>query len=172
MNVSYLYLQNIQKDKLKLLIMDFFQLIKEGDLETIKSIVKQDEGILHQKDGRGFPPLVMASYSGNLDVAKYLIEAGVDINAIDAAGNTALMGVCFKGYLDIVKLLLKKGAEVNIRNWQGASALIYAVTFGKNEIAKELIKAGADKSFHDDKGNSAITYAKSQGNTELVALLG
>jgi len=151
--------------------MDFFQLIKEGDLEKIKAVVAQDPALVHQKNERGFPPLVMASYSNHLDLTHFFLESGADINALDAVGNTALMGLCFKGYLEIVKLLLEKNADVNVRNIHGSTALIYAATFGHTEVVSALLAAGADKSFKDAKGNDAYTYAKSKGIVELTELL-
>ena len=124
--------------------MDFFQLIREGNLVEIKAIVEADNNIIHQKNERGFTPLLLAGYSNQLELTLYFLKQGVEINAVDAAGNTALMGVCFKGYLEIAKTLISNGADVDVVNFSGATALIYAAIFGQTEIVKVLLEADAD----------------------------
>ncbi|WP_204356501.1 ankyrin repeat domain-containing protein [Arcticibacterium luteifluviistationis] len=151
--------------------MDFFNLIRKGELEQIKTELETYPALLETKNDRGFPPLVLATYSEQLEISEYFLEKGADINALDGAGNTALMGVCFKGYLDIVEMLLSKNAEVNIQNTHGATALIYASTFGQTAIAKLLLAAGADKTKVDERGNTALMHAKFQGVKELQTLL-
>ncbi|MEQ9443086.1 MAG: ankyrin repeat domain-containing protein [Cyclobacteriaceae bacterium] len=151
--------------------MDFFELIRNGELENIKQLVTADPGLLEARDARGFPPLVLASYHEQYDTTKYLLEAGADVNVQDAAGNTALMGICFKGYPTIAALLLEHGADVNKQNANGATALIYTATFGQNEIARMLLDHGADKTLQDQRGNTATDHAKMQGAPGMEELL-
>ena len=56
-----------------------------------------------------------------------LLENGADINAQDASGNTALMGVCFKGGLAMADMLIDKGANLNTQNGTGATAVFFEV---------------------------------------------
>ena len=130
-------------------IMDFFQLIREGKLESIKTMVELDKNIIHQRNERGFTPLILAGYSNNLDLTLYFLSQGADINEVDVAGNTALMGVCFKGNLDIAKALIASNAKLNVVNFSGATALIYATMFGQTEIVRVLLNSGADKTIKD-----------------------
>ena len=51
------------------------------------------------------------------------LEAGVDINAPDGRGQTALYGAALQGYDDIVKFLLSKGADPKIKDQRGFTAL-------------------------------------------------
>jgi hypothetical protein len=55
--------------------------------------------------GRTAPfPLIDASYDGDLDRVETLLEAGVDINARNKDGVSALAFASDRGYLDIVKM--------------------------------------------------------------------
>lgn len=74
----------------------FFNAIRENQQDHVAKMLEANGKLLHQKDGRGSTPLLLATYYGHLAMADFLIEQGADINAIDASGNTALMGVCFK----------------------------------------------------------------------------
>ena len=67
------------------------------------------------------------------------------MNAQDAGGNTALMGVAFKGYADIAQLLIEQGADLNLQHGNGGTALMFAAIFGRNELVKLLLAHGADK---------------------------
>lgn len=104
------------------------------------------------RDERGFTPLVLATYLGNLEATKILMDAGADPNQPDANGNTALMGVIYKGHEEIIRLLLDRGADPNIRGMNGMTALHYAMMFGKEHVADLLVTNGADPAVKDDRG--------------------
>jgi ankyrin repeat protein len=50
---------------------------------------------------------------------EYCIELGLDVNAIDAKGYTALHGVAFRGDNDLVKFLVAKGAKTDVKTKTG-----------------------------------------------------
>ena len=77
--------------------------------------------------------------SDNIEGLK-LLENGVDINATDKEGWTALMDASNKGYLKRVQFLVENGADINIKNNEGKTALDLANT---EEIKEVLRKAGA-----------------------------
>ncbi|KAH9054003.1 ankyrin repeat-containing domain protein [Lactarius deliciosus] len=58
----------------------------------------------------------MALYNGHLDVARFLADAGADVNSRGNNSSTPLHSTAGKGYLDIVKLLLRRSADFNIRD--------------------------------------------------------
>ena len=58
-----------------------------------------------------------------IEAIKVCLDAGVDINAKDGRGQTALYGAALQGYDDIVKFLLSKGADPSIKDQRGFTAL-------------------------------------------------
>ena len=61
----------------------------------------------------GFYPLHYASFSGYLDIVKYLIDdAKADINKLTSSGSSAVSLASGRGFLDVVKYLVSKGAKV------------------------------------------------------------
>lgn len=151
--------------------MDFFDLIRSGKLEEIKLRVEADSSLISKKDDKGFPPLIMACYTSQNDVAKFLLETGADLNAQDAADNTALMGVSYKGILDIASILIEQGADVNIQNSQGYTALMFAAMFNQEEIIRLLIQHTADILITDSSGKTASDHAEFKGYSKLAELL-
>ena len=98
----------------------------------------------------GNTTLMSASLEGHLEVTKLLIEEGVDVNAQDNEGWTALMYASGAGLKDrkdvnpeVVPLLIKAGADVNAQDNKGYTALKWASREGHTDIVKLLKEAGA-----------------------------
>ena len=136
--------------------------------------------------------------SDNIEGLK-LLENGVDINATDKEGWTALIHASKNGYLEMVKLLVENGADVNIKNNEGKTALEYASDKGYLEIVKYLkmkdinyksetdlikfsysrnlegvkylIEKGEDVNAKDKDGRTALIHASKNGYLEMVKLL-
>ena len=114
---------------------------------------------------------MLATYYGHLGISQKIIAAGADLNAKDASGNTALMGVCFKGYVEVAKLLIDEGADVNVQNFNGATALIYAATFNQKELVELLLERGANPDLRDSRDLKAEDHARMQGLDQIENLL-
>ena len=59
----------------------------------------------------GRTALMNAAAEGNLDCVRLLIEAGSDLNVVDAEGSTALSLARSNGNLDVAALLEQAGAD-------------------------------------------------------------
>ena len=69
--------------------------------------------------------------------AKWLLDAGAYVNAVDENGVTPLIRQCEAGNLPMIKLLLEAGADVN-------QPLIRQCEIGNLPVVKLLLEAGAD----------------------------
>lgn len=118
-----------------------FNAIRKGDLAGIKSLLTAQPNLINGQDARGFTPLIMATYTGNTEIAHYLLNQGADVNGRDAAGNTALIGVAFKGDQQMAQLLIEKGADIHLQNKQGATALSYAKDYKHPPLVQLLEEA-------------------------------
>jgi len=85
-----------------------------------------------------------AAEVGDINAVKDHLKKGVDVNARDSVGWTALMRAVSYGHTEIVKVLIAKGADVNVKGFEGWTPLIGAIRKGDTEIAKILIAKGAD----------------------------
>jgi ankyrin repeat protein len=59
----------------------------------------------------GRTALMIAAAEGHLDVVRLLVEAGSDLNTVDAEGSTALTLARSYGNLDVAALLEEAGAN-------------------------------------------------------------
>jgi ankyrin repeat protein len=57
-----------------------------------------------------------------LDLVQWLLGLGVDVNATNARGDTALHGAAARGYRTVVEALIARGARLDITNAKGATA--------------------------------------------------
>ena len=86
--------------------------------------------------------LLRAARLGNADTVKsLLVSPNVDVNGVDADGNTALIEAARFGHDDVITALLIARADVNAKNKQGKTALMLASEGGHDECVRLLTQA-------------------------------
>ncbi|MFT4314830.1 MAG: ankyrin repeat domain-containing protein [Wolbachia pipientis] len=109
-------------------------------------------------------------YAVDAKTVRLLVEKGVNVNAADARGYTALHLAVTEKRLEIVRELIKSGANANAEEYGNkCTPLHLACMVGKVEVVKELVEAGAEIEQEDECGMTAIDYAKnSKEVTEVL----
>ena len=100
-----------------------------------------------------------AAQAGDIEVLKAALAAGVDVDARDGQGWTALMHAVNRGHPLLVESLLMAKAEPDVRAPDGATALFIAALHGHAEIVSLLLKAGANMSIKGPQGKTAEDVA-------------
>ena len=114
------------------------------------------------EDYKGNSLLFAATERGILDLVKYSLKNGVDINA---NSGLALKTAIQKRNLNLVKYLVQHGAVINI---DGNMPLMEAVRQGNLDIVKYLVEHGANiHAMHDD----AVVLAGVYGHLEILKYL-
>lgn len=102
---------------------------------------------------------------GEMAKVQFLVETGVDLEAKDPWGNTALHdAVCYEN-TEIAALLIKNGADVNAKGFREYTPLHMAVLNDNVKITQLLAQNGADINAKDCWGKTALDYAS---YTELI----
>lgn len=97
---------------------------------------------------------------------------GIDINATDRSGMTALMYACCHGSLKLVEFLIDSGANVEMNDYQnGETALFFAVRFNHISCVQFLLSHGAQKDAADYKNNTVQRLAENKNMVEILNLL-
>lgn len=115
-----------------------------------------------------------ATRCGNLEKVRELLEQGMDIDARDGHGQTALMNAAHAGQLELARLLIEKGAALNVTAKYTLSALMLALIAKHPRVARLLIEAGADiniRSSGNFQGKTALGLAVQGGHEEIADLL-
>ena len=71
-------------------------------------------------------PLMLAAWSGNIELMSYLVDHGSDVNEQNNDHATPLMAAAYRGGEKAVKWLLERGVHVNVQDRQLKTALDYA----------------------------------------------
>ena len=147
--------------------LSFHDLCAAGDVSRVRAMLRDDPSLLDRRSADGFPPLGLAVFFGNRDVAKFLVDEGADVNA--AADNAqsvapvhAAAAVCDH---EILTVLLDRGADPNARQQNGYTALHTAAARGDIDMARLLLRHGADPSVQGSDGLSVPDLARKYGQS-------
>ena len=101
-----------------------------------------------------------AALFNSTNVCELLIDKyHINVNNVDAHGNTPLANAFFKSAVNVCKLLIKKGADVNVRVNNNATPLHKAVLWNCLDLCKLLLEKGADINAKDNYGFTPLDYA-------------
>ena len=116
--------------------------------------------------------LLEAAIVGDLDRVRALLDEGVEIEARDKVGATALINTATHGHSQIVRLLFDYGANVNATTTGGETALLKAVEHGHSQIVRLLLDHGANVNVTTMWHKTALSTAAEQDETvDIVQML-
>ena len=144
---------------------------ESGNLDLVKKIVKENLQLLNDNTGaEGRYPLHCAIRGKQVEVAKWLIEQGADIEAKTINGSSALSYAAYWGMTDIVLQLIDKGAKLkdDVTN-SGFTPLQMAVMQNNIDITKILLDKGTD--INSKGGIPALLLAVRREDLSMVELL-
>ncbi|MCX6569195.1 MAG: ankyrin repeat domain-containing protein [Candidatus Aminicenantes bacterium] len=151
---------------------EIFDVLRKGDISTVKALVEKMPQVLDARDGDGMTPLHYAAMGGNADLINYFIDKGAKLELKSVEGETPLLLAASLDRRAAVDALLKRGAALETRNNYLRTALILcARERGQAATARVLIGAGADVNAVDKFGDRALDLAAWRGKREFVDLL-
>ena len=80
-------------------------------------------------------PLTLAAREGDVELARLLLDAGADVNAVSGDGKTALAIAAFNGNYEVASFLVDRKADVNKADAQRFTPLFWAVDRRNMETA-------------------------------------
>ncbi len=140
----------------------FFAIRKHTSIEFIEVLL--ENGLdFHQTDEDGLSAIDIAIKFKRLDMVKYCIDKGVDINTTKRPSGIKpiTLAACFNN-TQIVQLLLDNGAEINSEDKMGMSAKDYAKKLGQKKMLVYLDERGAK--FNRYAQDTKIESLKEQGD--------
>ncbi len=148
--------------------------IKSDNTEKVKELIKNgtkvyDPSLLYE-----------ATSSGNVAIAKLLLDNGADVNGADRNGiitssYTPLHIAAETGNLEMCQTLLSYGAKVDHQvddgNWgKTETALVLAARYHHYEICELLIEKGADELAEQSWGNTVLDELYGEAKAEVIKL--
>nr|WP_321234936.1 ankyrin repeat domain-containing protein [uncultured Psychroserpens sp.] len=116
-------------------------------------------------------PLFAVARTGNLDIARLLVDSGADVKLNVQGDGTALITAAGCGHLDLVKYFTSQGADINRKFPNQGNALIAASGNGHLEIMTYLVSNGADINYYSPNQGNALIAAAHSNNVNAVKYL-
>eukprot|EP01038_Epipyxis_sp_PR26KG_P013457 gene13457-18050_t len=114
----------------------------------------------------GDSSLIKASFSGNENIVKFILQNNGSIHNRNFNNENALMTASKYGYTNILLILLQHGASVDEIDNFGRTSLIIACMGNKIDVLEMLITHHANVNIVDKWGYSALIYACTSRNSK------
>ena len=146
----------------------------DAPTETIKFLLEQPGNDVNKPthDNRNY--LHWASGKGNIEIVKYLIAKGSDINLEDSHGSFPITAAASSGQnnTEIYEAFFKAGIDPKKKYQNGANLLLLAISSDKElKAADYFATKGMSLKDVDNDGNTSFTYAARSGNIPLLKKL-
>ena len=175
-----------------------FDSIHAGDVDAVRSAIRDDPAAASARDDKGLSTVRAALYRQRPDMADALLEAAPELDVFDAAavgdvdrltalldadaglagawsedGFTPLHLAAFFNQGKAVRLLLDRGAEVGAvaRNPMKVQPLHSAVAARSIEVVAALLVAGADPNARQEGDYTPLMAAEQHEDEDMVRLL-
>ncbi len=109
--------------------------------------------------------------NGDLKLAKQLIDQGVNVNAKDSSGATALYLAVIGNDMRTIHFLLGNEVDVNAKIEENYTLLHVAAQCGHKDIVELLLQHGADVNAKNKEGATPLHPAAEGGHKGIVKLL-
>lgn len=151
-----------------------YDLIKNGDIERVKEIIITDKSLLDFITPFG-TWLHVATRAGKLDIIKFLVESGMDINRNEGVPKSApIAHAASEGEISIVEYLFENGAILDTSD-PNRNPLFSAIYGGHLDIVKYLVQNGIDINVmytgNTMQDMGAYEFAIERGQTEIAEYL-
>lgn len=151
------------------------------DWDECKALILIEWADIDTKDANGDSCLISASIFGNLNMIRFLLDQGADVD-ISSDGNayhrsvldydpllygTALHFAVSNGHVDIARVLLEYGAQVDaiIRDGDDAATALHIAVNNEDLVMVELLmEFNPDLELENNMGETALDYALEEDN--------
>ena len=150
---------------------DFFRALRQDDVFALRWLELRGFD-LNTRDQAGEPPLLIAIRAEAIQAANWLAkQPGVDLDALNAKDENALMIAALRGQPELLRLLIEQGAEVNKPGW---APLHYAASHAGSAAAamiELLLEHHAYIDAASPNGSTPLMMAARYGDIRSLGLL-
>lgn len=146
----------------------FFIAVRQDNAQKVNELLIRGFDV-NTIDPKGQTGLFLALREPSPKVVEILINwPKIDVNKLNAQGESVLMLAAIKGELELADKLIKKGADVNKTNW---TPLHYAASGGHAALISLLLENSAYIDAESPNGSTPLMMAAMYGSGASVKLL-
>ena len=149
--------------------VDLLVSVQDNDLNTVNQHIAYGSDLNIQDGTFSNTPLNFAGIYGLTEIANALVDAGADLNLVNADNFTPLCNAAAWGHTEVVTILLDAGADVSSKCFETQIGLSVAVSIAISAPYSDYIKALYVD--HGEKYNIPYDEAKIIAGREKVTEL-
>jgi ankyrin repeat protein len=142
----------------------------QGSLDMVKAIIDNcglpTEEVLSEQDSTGQTPLHKAATFNHTEIAKFLINLGANIDALDKFGRTVLLLAAQAGASECLRFLVSSGADSQVCDLGLRNVLHVAIEYGQ-DVAEAVLETSSVSAIllngQDAHGFTPLHYASKIG---------
>jgi len=147
---------------------DYFHAVAQDDGPAMTRLLQRGLDP-NTRDEQGLVGLYLALRAGSFSVAQALLAApGLEVDALNPAGETPLMMAALRGHAEWAEKLLARGARVHQEGW---SPVLYAASAPDAKALALLLDRGAPVDARAPNGTTPLMMAARYGSEASVDLL-
>ncbi len=151
---------------------EIHELAQNGDLAGMRALIDRKPELLDAKDKDGRTALHWACRGVHLEIVRFLVESGADVNAADGNGIVPIHSAAVRNNAEAIALLLAGGADIDAKEFGEHTALHYAAMYNAADAAALLIEKGADIEARDDYARTPLLLcARERGEAQTARIL-
>lgn len=138
----------------------------KGHVRLLSSLIDHGSDI-HAFSKTGCTALMTATYQGQIDAIRLLLDRGASATAQnpEGRGECALHWAAMLGQTEAARMLLENGADVDAKDVHGDTPLHSAVLFSL-ELSRLLLENGADVDARNELGETPLLHVIRDGDLD------
>ena len=149
--------------------VDLLVSVQDNDLNTVNQHIAYGSDLNVQDGTFSNTPLNFAGIYGLTEIANALVDAGADLNLVNADNFTPLCNAAAWGHTEVVTILLDAGADISAKCFETQIGISVAVSIAISAPYSDYIKALYVD--HGEKYNISYDEAKIIAGREKVTEL-
>jgi ankyrin repeat protein len=145
---------------------------RQGNAASVRALIKSGAGEVNSPGRDSMTPLLWASQSNDLEMARALLGAGADANLGNRYGITPLWLAATNRSPSLLALLLEHGADASAALPHGETPLMAAARSGDSDSVRLLLRVGADPNARETtQGETALMWAAAEDHADTIRVL-
>ena len=112
---------------------------EKEDLERVKKCIDRYPHSIDARDSDGYMPIHRACHNDNVELVRFLVDQGADVEAKTNEGWRPIHCAAYWGNINVVNFLIKYGANLNALTYGNNTCLHFAVQRYERKLLELLI---------------------------------
>jgi ankyrin repeat protein len=129
---------------------------RHADIKRLRQIFARQPEAREATGHMGRRPLHVAVEAEKLDLVRFLLESGANVNGTRQRGDTPLF---WAPNAEFAETLIRAGASIHAKDFAGRESIHWAAQFARPDVIRVFLDRGCDVDVPDGKGHTPLHWA-------------